>query len=70
MPSTRDLAAHGVKPGERVAVWLPSRIESVIALIAEKKRRGVAIVAIVHDGEVRDAVADRLVDVLNFAAAA
>jgi len=29
-----DLAARGVKPGERVAVWLPSRIESVIALIA------------------------------------
>src|SRR2546423_940995 len=29
-----DLAAHGVKPGERVAVWLPSRIESVIALLA------------------------------------
>jgi acyl-CoA synthetase len=29
-----DLAARGVKPGERVAVWLPSRIESVIALLA------------------------------------
>jgi non-ribosomal peptide synthetase component E (peptide arylation enzyme) len=29
-----DLAACGVKPGERVAVWLPSRIESVIALLA------------------------------------
>src|SRR5215831_13857498 len=29
-----DLAAHGVKPGERVAVWLPSRIESVVALLA------------------------------------
>jgi acyl-CoA synthetase len=28
------LAARGVKPGERVAVWLPSRIESVIALLA------------------------------------
>ncbi|MGZ5584988.1 MAG: AMP-binding protein, partial [Usitatibacter sp.] len=29
-----DLAARGVSPGERVAVWLPSRIESVIALLA------------------------------------
>jgi acyl-CoA synthetase len=29
-----DLAARGVGPGERVAVWLPSRMESVIALLA------------------------------------
>jgi len=29
-----DLKTRGVKPGERVAVWLPSRIESVIALLA------------------------------------
>ncbi len=43
---------------------------AVIALITEKKHRGVAIVAIVHDREVRDAVADRLVDISNFAAAA
>jgi alpha-D-ribose 1-methylphosphonate 5-triphosphate synthase subunit PhnL len=43
---------------------------AVIALVAEKKRRGVAIVAIVHDEEVRDAVADRLVDISQFAAAA
>jgi acyl-CoA synthetase len=28
-----DLAARGVKPGERVAVWLPSRMESVIVLL-------------------------------------
>jgi alpha-D-ribose 1-methylphosphonate 5-triphosphate synthase subunit PhnL len=42
----------------------------VSELIAEKKRRGVAIVAIVHDEEVRDAVADRLVDIAQFAAAA
>jgi alpha-D-ribose 1-methylphosphonate 5-triphosphate synthase subunit PhnL len=43
---------------------------AVTGLIAEKKRRGVAIVAIVHDEEVRDAVADRRVDVSRFAAAA
>src|ERR1700710_731040 len=29
-----DLSARGVRPGERVAVWLPSRMESVIALLA------------------------------------
>jgi acyl-CoA synthetase len=29
-----DFRARGVKSGERVAVWLPSRIESVIALLA------------------------------------
>src|SRR5689334_2846138 len=29
-----DLAAQGVKAGERIAVWLPSRIESVVALLA------------------------------------
>src|SRR3977135_4123444 len=34
-----DLAARGVKPGERVAVWLPSRMESVIALLACSRNR-------------------------------
>jgi acyl-CoA synthetase (AMP-forming)/AMP-acid ligase II len=29
-----DLASRGVRPGQRVAVWLPSRIESVVALVA------------------------------------
>jgi alpha-D-ribose 1-methylphosphonate 5-triphosphate synthase subunit PhnL len=41
---------------------------AVVALIAEKKRRGAAIVAIVHDEDVRDAVADRCIDVSRFAA--
>ena len=44
--------------------------EIVVELIAAKKRAGVAIVAIVHDDEVRQAIADRIVDVTNFAAAA
>lgn len=35
----------------------------VIELIAEKKRRGVAIVAVVHDADVRDAIADRIVPI-------
>lgn len=42
----------------------------VVDLIAEKKRRGVAMVAIVHDDDVRGLIADRIVDVTAFAAAA
>lgn len=42
----------------------------VVDLVAEKKRAGVAMVAIVHDDEVRHLIADRLVDVTTFAAAA
>jgi len=42
----------------------------VIDQIAEKKRRGVAILAIAHDGDVRSRIADRLIDVTRFAAAA
>jgi acyl-CoA synthetase (AMP-forming)/AMP-acid ligase II len=29
-----DLARHGAEPGQRIAVWVPSRIESVVALLA------------------------------------
>jgi alpha-D-ribose 1-methylphosphonate 5-triphosphate synthase subunit PhnL len=42
----------------------------VAGLIAEKKRNGVAMVAIVHDDAMRAAIADRVVDVTSFAAAA
>src|SRR5437764_12945492 len=28
------LAGHGVRSGQRVAVWLPSRVETAIALLA------------------------------------
>ncbi|WP_164937992.1 phosphonate C-P lyase system protein PhnL [Bradyrhizobium guangxiense] len=42
----------------------------VVELVAEKKRQGVAMVAIVHDDEVRHLIADRIVDVTSFAAAA
>jgi alpha-D-ribose 1-methylphosphonate 5-triphosphate synthase subunit PhnL len=42
----------------------------VVSLIEEKKRRGVAMVAIVHDDEIRREIADRIVDVTAFAAAA
>jgi alpha-D-ribose 1-methylphosphonate 5-triphosphate synthase subunit PhnL len=42
----------------------------VVALVEEKKRQGVAMVAIVHDDEIRHLIADRIVDVTSFAAAA
>jgi alpha-D-ribose 1-methylphosphonate 5-triphosphate synthase subunit PhnL len=44
--------------------------EVVVNLIDEKKRAGVAMVAIVHDDEIRHLIADRIVDVTIFAAAA
>jgi alpha-D-ribose 1-methylphosphonate 5-triphosphate synthase subunit PhnL len=43
---------------------------TVVELIAEKRRRGVAIVAIVHDDDVRRAIADTVVDVTRFSPAA
>jgi alpha-D-ribose 1-methylphosphonate 5-triphosphate synthase subunit PhnL len=42
----------------------------VVELIEQKKRAGVAMVAIVHDDEIRHLIADRIVDVTSFAAAA
>lgn len=42
----------------------------VVELVAEKKRQGVAMVAIVHDDEIRHLIAERIVDVASFAAAA
>src|ERR1700731_1167009 len=43
---------------------------TVVELIAEKKRRGAAIVAIVHDDDVRAAIADTVIDVTRFSPAA
>lgn len=43
---------------------------AVIALIRQKKRDGVALLGIFHDEDVRDQVADRLIDVAPFDAAA
>ncbi|THK39391.1 phosphonate C-P lyase system protein PhnL [Ensifer sp. MPMI2T] len=38
----------------------------VVEMIAEKKAEGTALVGIFHDEEVRDAVADRIIDVSEF----
>ena len=42
----------------------------VVELIDQKKQQGVAMVAIVHDDEIRRLIADRIIDVTSFAAAA
>ena len=34
-----DLSKNGVEPGQQVAVWLPNRLETVIALLACSKNR-------------------------------
>jgi alpha-D-ribose 1-methylphosphonate 5-triphosphate synthase subunit PhnL len=44
--------------------------EVVMQLIAERKRQGAAIVAIVHDPNVRDRIADTVIDMAGFAAVA
>ncbi|TCT02589.1 phosphonate C-P lyase system protein PhnL [Aquabacter spiritensis] len=41
---------------------------AVVALIAEKKAAGTALLGIFHDAAVRDAAADRIVDVTRFGA--
>jgi alpha-D-ribose 1-methylphosphonate 5-triphosphate synthase subunit PhnL len=41
----------------------------VIGMIAEKKRAGTALLGIFHDADVRDEVADRVIDVTQFSAA-
>ena len=42
--------------------------EVVVELIADKKAAGVALLGIFHDADVREAVADRIIDVTEFAA--
>lgn len=46
----------------------PGNRETVIELINERRARGAAIVAVVHDDAVRAAIASRIVDVSAFAA--
>jgi alpha-D-ribose 1-methylphosphonate 5-triphosphate synthase subunit PhnL len=43
---------------------------AVVELIADKKRQGIAMLGIFHDEDVRDRVADRIVDVTRYAAKA
>jgi alpha-D-ribose 1-methylphosphonate 5-triphosphate synthase subunit PhnL len=43
---------------------------AVVALIRERKRAGTAVLGIFHDADVRNQVADRVIDVVRFSAAA
>jgi alpha-D-ribose 1-methylphosphonate 5-triphosphate synthase subunit PhnL len=42
----------------------------VVDIVRERKQQGAAIVAIVHDNDVREAISDMAVDVIQFASAA
>ena len=44
-----DLARYDVRPGQRVGVWLPSRIESVVALLACSKSGAIACPSLHRD---------------------
>ncbi|MSP44711.1 MAG: cyclohexanecarboxylate-CoA ligase [Xanthobacteraceae bacterium] len=52
-----DLAGRGVRAGQRVGVWLPSRIESVVALLACSKSGAISCPSLHRDhtvGEVTE----------------
>jgi acyl-CoA synthetase len=51
-----DLAGHGVRGGQRVGVWLPSRIESVVALLACSKSGAICCPSLHRDHTTGDVV--------------
>ena len=51
-----DLASHGVQPGQRVGVWLPSRIESVVALLACSKSGAICCPSLHRDHTIGEVV--------------
>ena len=51
-----DLSHRGVRPGQRVSVWLPSRIESAIALLACSRNGYVCVPSLHRDHTVADIV--------------
>jgi acyl-CoA synthetase (AMP-forming)/AMP-acid ligase II len=51
------LAASGLRPGDRVAVWLPSRIETAVALIACSRNGYVCCPSLHRDHRVAEIVA-------------
>ena len=53
------LAGHGVQPGERVAVWLPSRVETAVALIACSRNGYVCCPSLHRDHSVGEILAGR-----------
>jgi acyl-CoA synthetase (AMP-forming)/AMP-acid ligase II len=51
-----DLAGRGVRPGQRVAVWLPSRIESAIVMLACSRNGYVCVPSLHRDHTVGEIV--------------
>lgn len=51
-----DLAARGVRPGQRVGVWLPSRIEAAVALLACSRNGYVCVPSLHRDHTVAEIV--------------
>ena len=49
-----DLAAKGVRPGQRVAVWLPSRVETAVAVLACSRNGYVCCPSLHRDHTVPD----------------
>jgi acyl-CoA synthetase (AMP-forming)/AMP-acid ligase II len=52
-----SLAGHGVRSGERVAVWLPSRVETAIALLACSRNGYVCCPSLHRDHRVGEVIA-------------
>ena len=51
-----DLAGYGVRAGQRVGIWLPSRIESVVALLACSKSGAICCPSLHRDHTVGEVV--------------
>jgi acyl-CoA synthetase (AMP-forming)/AMP-acid ligase II len=60
------LAGHGIRPGQPVAVWLPSRVETAVALLACSRNGYVCCPSLHRDHTVGEVVA--LVDRMGAAA--
>jgi acyl-CoA synthetase len=52
-----ELATRGVRPGERVAVWQPSRVESVVALLVCSRMDYVCVPSLHRDSTTGDVLA-------------
>jgi acyl-CoA synthetase (AMP-forming)/AMP-acid ligase II len=61
-----SLAGHGIQPGQRVALWLPSRVETAIALVAASRNSYVCCPSLHRGHSVGEVVA--LIDRMRAAA--
>jgi len=61
-----NLAGRGIRPGQRIAVWLPSRVETAIALLACSRNGYVCCPSLHRDHTVGEVVG--LVDRMRAAA--